>query len=290
MSLLVSIIVPCYKQAQYLPETLQSVLDQTYENWECIIINDGSPDNTEEVALEWRQKDNRFIYLNKENGGVSSARNVGLNLAKGRYIQFLDGDDILENDKILNQVNFLEQNKTIDIVFSSNRFFFSNNNSNLFAIHYTGIIPTIEISKNDSNQKEVLSMRNVCTICSSLYRRHVFEIVQFKNVIYEDWLFHFECSLNNFLFHFEKFENSRCLIRMTNQSQMMKHGNEDVKNNNFRIEFEGLKEKFNFNSKLLSGRNNIFSKNDQYFTNFKFLIISLVPPILILIKNKFLKK
>ena len=62
----VSIIVPCYNQAQYLDEALQSVLDQTYANWECIIINDGSPDNTKEVARKWVERDCRFIYFEKE--------------------------------------------------------------------------------------------------------------------------------------------------------------------------------------------------------------------------------
>lgn len=77
-SALISIIVPCYKQAHYLGEALQSVLEQTYENWECIIINDGSPDNTEIVAKKWIEKDVRFRYLYKENGGLSSARNAGI--------------------------------------------------------------------------------------------------------------------------------------------------------------------------------------------------------------------
>ncbi|MGL6039433.1 MAG: glycosyltransferase family 2 protein, partial [Soonwooa sp.] len=57
---LISIIVPCYNQSQYLDECLQSVLDQTYQNWECIIVNDGSKDDTEEIALKWIVKDNRF--------------------------------------------------------------------------------------------------------------------------------------------------------------------------------------------------------------------------------------
>ena len=96
----VSIIVPCYNQAQYLSEALQSVLGQTYENWECIIVNDGSPDNTKEVAQEWVKKDSRFIYLYKENGGLSSARNAGLDIAKGDYVQFLDADDILQVEKL----------------------------------------------------------------------------------------------------------------------------------------------------------------------------------------------
>jgi len=89
----ISIIVPCYNQAQYLDECLQSVLDQTYTNWECIIINDGSPDNTEEIAKRWVQKDKRFHYLYKNNGGVSSARNAGIAQAKGEWILPLDGDD-----------------------------------------------------------------------------------------------------------------------------------------------------------------------------------------------------
>ena len=90
---LISVIVPCYNQAQYLDECLQSVLDQTYTDWECIIVNDGSPDNTEEVAKKWVEKDPRFKYLYKENGGLSSARNAGIEIAKGEWILPLDADD-----------------------------------------------------------------------------------------------------------------------------------------------------------------------------------------------------
>ena len=84
--MLISIIVPCYNQAQYLDECLQSVLDQTYHNWECIIVNDGSPDNTEEFANKWTAKDSRFKYLLKTNGGLSSARNAGIETANGEWI------------------------------------------------------------------------------------------------------------------------------------------------------------------------------------------------------------
>ncbi|MHB1105161.1 MAG: glycosyltransferase family 2 protein [Lutibacter sp.] len=90
---LVSIIVPCYNQAQYLDEALQSVLDQTYTIWECIIVNDGSPDNTEEIAKKWVEKDSRFKYLFKENGGLSSTRNYGITHAIGEFILPLDADD-----------------------------------------------------------------------------------------------------------------------------------------------------------------------------------------------------
>lgn len=93
MNPLISVIVPCYKQAQFLDECLQSVYNQTYPNWECIIINDGSPDHTEEIAEKWLEKDNRFRYIYKENGGLSSARNEGIRVAKGEWILPLDADD-----------------------------------------------------------------------------------------------------------------------------------------------------------------------------------------------------
>lgn len=101
-SSLISIVVPCYNQGQYLSECLQSVLKQTYLNWECIIVNDGSHDNTEKISLEWCEKDNRFKYLKKENGGLSSARNAGIEMAKGEWILPLDADDYIS-------YNYLEE-------------------------------------------------------------------------------------------------------------------------------------------------------------------------------------
>ena len=110
MNPMVSIIVPCYNQAQFLAETLDSVLAQTHENWECIIVNDGSTDNTEFVAKEYCDRDQRFVYLKKENGGLSSARNAGLDVAKGEYVQFLDSDDILLPHKFEYQIRMMETN------------------------------------------------------------------------------------------------------------------------------------------------------------------------------------
>src|SRR5690554_3213021 len=91
---LISIIVTCYNQASYIDETLNSVLNQTYQNWECIIVNDGSTDTTEEVVSKWLKKDNRFQYIASTNKGVSNARNVGIEKAMGTYILPLDGDDV----------------------------------------------------------------------------------------------------------------------------------------------------------------------------------------------------
>jgi len=92
----VSVIIPCYNQAKYLTGTLDSLLRQTFQDWEGIIINDGSPDNTEEIGLSYVEKDARFRYIEKINGGLSSARNCGINNALGEYVLPLDSDDILE--------------------------------------------------------------------------------------------------------------------------------------------------------------------------------------------------
>lgn len=131
---LITIIIPCYNQAQYLDEALQSVLNQTYSIWECIIVNDGSVDNSEEIAKNWLAKDTRFIYFYKENGGVSSARNFGIEKAKGTYIQFLDADDVLDSRKLEMSLNQLKANENdkIKMVISNFRMFTNKPNKSTF--------------------------------------------------------------------------------------------------------------------------------------------------------------
>lgn len=113
MNTLVSIIIPCYNQAHYLPDALESVLAQKYPEWECIIVNDGSRDQTEAVAIEWVAGDKRFTYILKENGGLSSTRNRGLQAATGRYIQFLDADDVIDEEKLSLQVLQLPETQNL---------------------------------------------------------------------------------------------------------------------------------------------------------------------------------
>jgi glycosyltransferase involved in cell wall biosynthesis len=118
MKNLVSIIVPCYNQAQYLPEALQSVLGQTYAHWECIIVNDGSPDHTEAVAQEWVAKDARFKYVCKENGGLSNARNAGISKAMGEFILTLDADDKYETTFMGKALRIILSNDNVGVVSS----------------------------------------------------------------------------------------------------------------------------------------------------------------------------
>ncbi len=104
----VSVIIPCFNHGQYLEEALQSVLNQTYHDWECIIINDGSADDTEKIGQLWADKDSRFKYFTKTNGGLPNARNFGIERAKGIYILPLDADDYISSNYIELCVNALD--------------------------------------------------------------------------------------------------------------------------------------------------------------------------------------
>ena len=113
----ISIIIPCYNQAHFLDQALQSVLNQTYLNWECLLINDGSTDETEIISNKWIKKDSRFKYFYKENGGLSSARNFGLDNAEGDCIVFLDSDDCIEKNKLEASLNLMIKDD-LDLVIS----------------------------------------------------------------------------------------------------------------------------------------------------------------------------
>jgi len=108
----ISIITPIYNAEDFLEETLQSILDQTYTNWESILINDNSTDRSLEIANKFVALDSRFKIINKTEGeGAAKARNSGIEVAEGRFIAFLDSDDIWENDKLKKQVNYMLANK-----------------------------------------------------------------------------------------------------------------------------------------------------------------------------------
>jgi len=125
MQPIVSIIVPCYNQSLYLQKAIASLQAQTLQDWECIIVDDGSTDNSVEIAANMALCDPRIRVIQKRNGGSASARNVGLDQAKGRYIQFLDADDMLDNEKLERQVADMDQTQS-DISYTAFCFAYSD--------------------------------------------------------------------------------------------------------------------------------------------------------------------
>ena len=118
MNSLVSIITPSHNSMQFIPETIDSVMNQTYQNWELIIIDDHSQDNSVETVEKYLEKDNRIKLIKLiENSGPAVARNRGIQEAKGRYIAFLDSDDMWMPDKLSKQLSFM-QNHHISLSFA----------------------------------------------------------------------------------------------------------------------------------------------------------------------------
>ncbi len=106
---LVSIIVPVYKAERYLPRCIESILRQTYQNFELILVDDGSPDKCGEICDKYAQKDNRIKVIRKENGGVSSARNYGIDIAQGEFIYFVDSDDWLPKNSLQLHIDAMQK-------------------------------------------------------------------------------------------------------------------------------------------------------------------------------------
>lgn len=109
---LVSIIMPAYNNEKYITESIQSVINQTYKNWELLIVDDLSTDNTYFIAKQLKKKDNRIkVFQLDSKGGASVARNLAIKKAKGKYIAFLDSDDFWTEEKLSKQINFMKANK-----------------------------------------------------------------------------------------------------------------------------------------------------------------------------------
>ena len=108
---LVSVIMPSYKCGRYIAESIKSVQEQTYPYWELIVVDDCSNDGSVEIVEEFKKKDNRIrLYQNKKNSGAALTRNYALREAKGRWIAFLDSDDLWEPTKLEKQIKFMEEN------------------------------------------------------------------------------------------------------------------------------------------------------------------------------------
>ena len=123
----VSIIIPVYNVEQYLNQCIDSVLSQTYKNIEILLINDGSTDNSPQICKEYEQKNSNIKLINKENGGASDARNVGIMESTGDYIMFLDSDDFYNNDFLTNVMNYIQDKGNLDFIFFRYKCYYQKN-------------------------------------------------------------------------------------------------------------------------------------------------------------------
>ena len=179
---LVSIVVPIYKVEQYLRECVDSILNQTYENLQVILVDDGSPDRCGEIIEAYKKVDSRIVTVHKENGGLSSARNEGMKFATGEYIAFIDSDDVLNKNYVMRLVG-ISQTFDSDIAACSfepfeNKIPDDNKQSDYKTLQLDSKQTIFEMYKNNSIG---------WSAWNKLYKRSLFEGIQYPfGVICED--------------------------------------------------------------------------------------------------------
>jgi len=179
----VSVVIPCYGQAEFLPFAVSSVVMQSYTDWEIVIVDDGSPDNTAEVAtrLAARAPDRAIRLVRQPNGGLARARNAGISAARGRYIVPLDADDGLDPSYLQETVDVLEADPDVAIAFTDVGRFGAQSG----------------VWQMGPWNLETLRQRNT-VVCTATYRRHVWQQVRGYNPNmvhgYEDWDFWVGCA------------------------------------------------------------------------------------------------
>lgn len=180
MEELISVVVPVYKVEKYIDKCINSIINQTYKNLEIILVDDGSPDNCGNICDEYAKKDNRINVIHKENGGLSDARNVGIEASKGKYITFIDSDDYISD----NYINFLYKlivEYKADISIGKHYVLYNNTEIN-----------TATGKKYELEPKQALEMMLYgddldVSAWAKLYKKELFESVRYpKGRLFED--------------------------------------------------------------------------------------------------------
>ncbi|WP_434798704.1 glycosyltransferase family 2 protein [Terrisporobacter vanillatitrophus] len=220
----ISIIVPVYKVETYLNKCIDSILEQTFKDFELILVDDGSPDRCGNICDEYAKRDDRIVVIHKDNGGISSARNVGLDIARGDYIGFVDSDDWID----LNMYKILFDNikiKNGDMCVCDYKKVYSDNSLNIIEESNEHICETL--SKIEA-LKKIYSNKSTqfIVVWNKLFKKTLFDNLKFEmNRIYEDAFIINELIykskkviyLNNKLYNYRQREgsimNSSCNIK-----------------------------------------------------------------------------
>jgi glycosyltransferase involved in cell wall biosynthesis len=219
---LVSVIIPTHNYGALIGETLKSLRCQTLAQWECIVVDDGSTDDTAEVVAEAARLDPRFRYVWQANQRQAVAKNTGLASARGKYVQFLDADDLIEPQKLERQVAYLEAHREVDIVYGDVRYFRAGRPDERLLSMGGGDAPrTPKVSGEGREVLEAFVRGNIVVINAPLVRRRVAEEVgPFDPVLppAEDWDYWLRCALAGARFQFMDEPGTLALVRVHSTS------------------------------------------------------------------------
>lgn len=197
MEPLISVIVPVYNVEKYLRKCVGSIIDQTLKDIEIILVDDGSTDNSPKILDDYAKKDKRIKVIHKENGGQGSARNTGLDIARGKYIGFVDADDWIDLNMYEELYKDIVENNS-DISVCSRKIFDENNNLNGKVELNNEIIDLSKVGIENYITKKLLYPHTVSS-CNKIYKNDIIKNLRFKDVTEvgsEDTLFNY-CVLFN---------------------------------------------------------------------------------------------
>jgi len=180
--MLLSVIVPVYNVEKYLDECVQSILRQTFDDFELLLINDGSSDSSLAICRKYEQEDSRIKVFDKKNGGQSSARNLGLDKALGQFVSFIDSDDYISQDFFEAGIASLESSNNADFVVLP----YQRDNCD-FDNHYTLSLSTVETSMERLFSLWINGKLLTNYMCDKIWRYDLFKNLRFpEGMIYED--------------------------------------------------------------------------------------------------------
>lgn len=212
---LVSIIVPIYKVEPYLRRCLDSIVNQTYTNLEIILVDDGSPDGCPQICDEYAAKDNRIVVIHKENGGLSDARNAGLDICKGEYISFVDSDDWVD-EKYIEALFYIINKENADISICSYNSFIDGDN--LTPQHFKDLQHYVLWDSHETLIRLCAEdTQGLMAAWGKIYKKEIFKSIRFpKGKLYEDVYVNYKlyslcqkiCFINIPLCHYRIRKNS----------------------------------------------------------------------------------
>jgi glycosyltransferase involved in cell wall biosynthesis len=217
----VSAIIPCYNASQYIAAMIQCFLRQTLSEWELIIVDDGSTDNTLDILYEFQNKDERIkIYTrNRKPKGPQTCRNIGLSLATGEYVVIFDADDLISDTCLEKRVQFMEQHPDIDYASFPGKSFTDENdlpiyneNNPMFGVGYD----------NEDLLSRLLTTNYVFTVWTNIYRRKSIENLRYLELFgsYEDFDFMVSCVLAGLKHKFSNLREIDYFYRVSLSSNM----------------------------------------------------------------------
>lgn len=212
----ISIIMPVYNVEEYIKQAIESVLNQTYQNLEIILVDDGSKDESGMICDEYAQRDNRIKVIHKENGGVSSARNVGMDVAIGKYIMFIDPDDFFENNSCELLYNAIEHTGADYVI---GNYVYTTHKGEKWAKNMFSVRDNFKVSIDDY-RKALFVMNSVVwnkIFKRDFIKRHKLKFVE--GILAEDAVFSMSCYayaqkgyyINDVIYNYRQNEKSESL-------------------------------------------------------------------------------